>query len=620
MPKFKETVLSRFWKRVIETPDLPSVLIKNPKKAADVIPVVTPVGAHVAYVQPLPYVPLSWGECGRRVAEIAAFLRDAGFKKGDRAAILGWNCPEWVWTDMAIQTLGGISVPIYPNSGPDQVAYLLKDSGASFIFASDDAQMSKVSADNAIGRVVFEETKLSSVTPLSVILAQGKAGRELAALKSGLADTASPFCGVTHDDPATFIYTSGSTGQPKGVILTHGNFAEECAAITRHGLKMDGSDVYLSYLPLAHVFERTIGAGMCAWHGIPVAFCKVEEMADALKQVQPTVLVGVPAVWRKFKDKIQGQLDSATGVKAKLIAWAFRQTKPGFKRWLADLLVFRKIRAGLGGRLRILMTGGAPISPDILNFFNSVGLTLLQGYGLTETTAGLSVNSPEHNKVGSVGRVLDTVEVKIVPEEGAADKESGEIWVRGTTVFKGYWNLEAETKKSITNDGWFKTGDLGRIDADGYLYITGRKKRLLKTDGGKYVAPEKIEKALDGDAYVQYIVPVGDGKPFISALVFVNELNARELLKKDGITLSAATTVAAEYETQPEVRKRIDAAVSAAIAAGNKKLEQWETVKKFRVVPVEATVANGLLTATLKIRTEEVLKRHAALVEDLYRK
>lgn len=619
MSKPQETVLRRYWSRVFNTPDKPSVLLKNPKTEPTVVPVVSPAGGVIVTVPAEPFVPLTWAQCGRRVAEIIAFLRANGFARGDRAAILSWNCPEWVWIDFAVQSLGGISVPIYPNTGADGVAFLLKDSGAKFIFVSDDAQLSKVPANSAVARVVIGESKAAGVVSLASVLAAGKAEAELKRIAAELADTGKPFLGVNRSDTCTLIYTSGSTGQPKGVILTHEAFAVECESILRHGLTMGKGDVYLSYLPLAHVFERSVAA-MCAWNGIPTHFCRVEEMPEALKTVRPTVFVGVPAVWRKIKDKVQAQFDAATGVKGKLIRWALAQTKPGFKRWLADLLVFKKVRAGLGGRMRILLTGGAAISPDLIVFYNNVGLPLLQGYGLTETTAGLSVNTLEANKVGSVGRPIDAVEVKIVPVEGLTSAGEGEIWVRGATVTPGYWNLPEETAKALTADGWFKTGDLGRMDADGFLYITGRKKRLLKTDGGKFLAPEKVEKALDGDPIVQYVVPVGDGQPYFSGLVFVNEVNARELLAKAGITIAAGSSVAEQYEKQPEIRKVIDQAVGAAVEAGNQKLEKWETLKKFRVVPVEATVANGLLTATLKIRSEEVLKRYGALVDELYSK
>jgi len=628
MSTSKETVIYRFWSRVFSTPDKPCVLVKNPNAAPQSFPIASPMGVHVVHTPATHYVSLSWRDCGKRVAALMVYLREAGFKRGDRAAILCWNSHEWALCDLAIQGLGGITVPIYPNSGGEQVAYVLKDSGSTFIFSSETAQLDKVAADSGVRKVLFAEALPANAFMLTdepkallpVLDLKQKLDAELTRLEKEIAGGPGGFLGVSYDDVATLIYTSGSTGVPKGVVLTHGNFACECESVKRRGIVLTENDRALSYLPLAHVYERVNGQAVAIWNGLPVAYCRVEEVGEAVKEVRPTILLGVPAVWRKMKDKIQGQLDAATGLKAKLIRWAFAQQKPGFKRWLADRLVFAKIREGLGGQLRILMSGGAPISPEILNFFNQVGLTLLQGYGLTETSGGLSVNTPDGNKVGSVGRVIDCVEVKIVPEAGSTAANEGEIWVRGATVFKGYWNLTEETAKSLDNAGWFKTGDLGRLDGDGYLYITGRKKRLLKTDGGKYVAPEKIEKALDGDPLVAFVVPVGDGKPFISGLVFLNELTARELLQKAGVTAGASVTVAQLYGTQPEVKRLIDSAVSAAIEKANAKLERWEQLKKFKVVPVEATVAGGLLTATLKIRTEEVLKRYQPLVDELYNK
>jgi long-chain acyl-CoA synthetase len=613
----QETVVSRFWSHVFTSPDGTGVLIKNPNPQPEVIAIASPHGmAAVAYVEAPAYVPVTWAECGRRVASMMAFLRKSGFKKGDRLALLSWNCPEWVWCDLAVQSLGGISVPIYPNSAAGQVNYLITDSGASYIIAQDDSQLQKVDASSAVQKILLQSAPgtTAGVNCWDDILTAYDPKPELAMLRSQLANPDKVgFCGISYDDVATFIYTSGSTGQPKGVVLTHGNFAQECQSVLRHGVEMGADDVYLSYLPLAHVYERVNGQAVCLWNGVPAAFCKVEDMAATLKVLQPTILLGVPAVWRKIKDAIQTQLDASTGIKAKLIGWAFQQKTPGFKRWLANALVFRKIRAGLGGRLHLLMSGGAPISPEILVFFETIGLTLLQGYGLTETSGGLSVTTHKANKVGSVGRVIDVVDIRIVPEPDApAGSKEGEIWVKGGTVFSGYWNLPAETAKSVTSDGWFKTGDLGRIDEDGYLFITGRKKRLLKTDGGKYVAPEKIEKSVDGELLVQAIVPVGDGKPYISALIFVNQLAARDLLKSKGVAVDALTP--ATIAEHPEVIKAID----AAMARGNAKLEHWETVKKVKIVPDEASVGNGLLTATLKVRTEEVLKRYTPLVDALY--
>jgi long-chain acyl-CoA synthetase len=439
---------------------------------------------------------------------------------------------------------------------------------------------------------------------------------ELAAVR---ADTT---CGITRDDLATIIYTSGSTGEPKGVMLTHGAFAAGCEGMLAHGFDIrQDRDVYLSYLPLAHVYERACGIMLCLWTGVPAAFCGIEEVRDVLKQVRPTLLHGVPAVWRKVKDNIFAH---ATGFKDKMLNWALAQKQPGFKRFLADKLVFRKIRGELGGRLRICTSGGAPISPEIVEFYQQIGIQLLQGYGLTETTGASVVNRPSGcadgacNKIGSVGTLINEagLEMRIAPLPGQEDSGEGEIQFRGPTVMSGYWNRPADSSKTFTDDGWFKTGDRGRVDEHGFLFITGRIKRLLKTDGGKYVAPEKIEKAFEGSPLVAYVVPVGDGKPFISGLVFLNMQLASEIFNKTGSAVITVPLTPAVLAQNAEVI----AAVQNAVNQANAKLERWEQLKKFSIVPVEATVADGLLTPTLKIRTEEVLKRYADMVEALYRK
>lgn len=561
-----------------------------------------------------------------------AYLRQNGFKKGDRAAILGWNSPEWVWADLAIQSLGGVSIPIYPHSATEQVNYVLTDSAAKFTFSNEDEQLKKVKTGKAVhfDQIPHELASWLPVRPFykwfvansSPELADNPLSwpgvkQELEQLRETVGKQG--FCGISATDLATIIYTSGSTGVPKGGMLTHGNIAAACTGLAAHGFKQDAEDdLYLSYLPLAHVYERVDGMAMSIWNGIPVAFCKVDEVGAALKLYQPTMLLGVPAVWRKIKDNIEAKLKEATGLKKSIADWSFAQKKPGLKRFLADLLVFSKIRAQLGGRLRILLSGGAPISPDVLEFFNQIGLELLQGYGLTETAGGITTNRPTwmhgvqgpRNKVGSVGQVVPDCEVKIVPEPGDTSG-SGEILLRGPLVFKGYWNMPEENEKTFTADGWFKTGDLGRVDEDGFLFITGRKKRLLKTEGGKYVAPEKIEKAFEPFPIVQYAVPVGDGRKYISALVFVNQAVAEKLVSKP---VPAGEDRAAFFAAQEEVKK----AVAEAVEAVNSKLERWETLKKFKIISQEASVANGLLTPTLKIRSEEVGKRFKLEIESLY--
>lgn len=642
MSKSQELLVKKFWERVFSTPERSSVLLKNKSRRDQVI--VTDAGPFpvVSVLPPVQLISIDWRAAGAAVATIMAYLRKTGFVKGDRAAILAWNCPEWVWADLAIQSMGGVTVPIYPHSTPDQVNYVLRDAQCSVVFSNEKEQLAKVVKTRAVhfdqipGSIdEHGQVKRSFVdwfTPAETFgyldehpvgpLAWPRVKVELAMIQAEILMGARLFAGLSSDDLATIIYTSGSTGTPKGCCLTHGNIAAACQSLVSHGFQTDSAyDVYLSYLPLAHVYERVDGMAMSIWSGLPVAFCKVDEVGEALKVYKPTVLCGVPAVWRKMKDKIQSKLDAEKGIKRLVIKWAFAQRKRGFKRWLADLLVFAKIRNELGGDLRLLLSGGAPISPEIIEFFSVAGLDLLLGYGLTETAGGISTNRPVHlhkksrpaNKVGTVGELVPGMEVKFDREPGADPKGDGEIWLRGPLVFKGYWNLPEESAKVLTDDGWFKTGDLGRLDEQGFLLITGRKKRMLKTDGGKYVAPEKIEKSFESDPIVHYVVPVGDGKPYISGLVFLNIATAREQFGKD---LPVGADPAVFFAAHEGVKN----AVAGAVAKANGQLERWEQLKKFTIVPVEASVPSGLLTPTLKIRTEEVLKRFKTLAEAFYAK
>jgi long-chain acyl-CoA synthetase len=614
-----KTLVRQFWSHVFHTPDRTAVLTKNQAEHNSSDLVLLSAGYPGAGPTWIPETPshrnVSWKDCGLIVAELMVHLKQQGFTKGSRCALLAWNCPEWVWMDLAIQSLGGTSVPIYPNSATDQVSYIVRDSGATSIYVDGPDQLAKCGGVKGLVANTFANATKNALdfTGATARPASAEALAMLAQVRKDFDRNDEKFLGIDGADIATIIYTSGSTGAPKGVVLTHHNIASACEALLRHGFTFTKDDIYLSYLPLAHVYERVNGTSLCLWFGVTSAFCKVEDMAEVVKQIRPTVLLGVPAVWRKIKDKAEAQLTSATGLKKLIIGWSLKQTTPGWKRAIADAIVFRKIRAALGGRVRVMLSGGAPIAADVVSFFDLTGFTLRQGYGLTETCGGIAVNTIDNNRTGSVGRVVDCIDVKIVPEPGDTSG-AGVIWLKGDCVTPGYWQLPDANAASFS-EGWFNTGDLGRFDADKYLYITGRKKRLLKTDGGKYVAPEKLENSFDGiDELVQYVVPVGDGKPFIGALIFVNQDKARKLLSDKSVALPTGGDLPAFFATHPAIVAR----VTEIVAQANKSLERWETIKQFSIVPTAASVDNGLLTNKLSIRTEEVLKRYKAMEEELY--
>ncbi|CAN5591359.1 AMP-dependent synthetase/ligase [soil metagenome] len=650
-------LVGRFWQHVFTKQDACAVLLKNPITKSEIITTaVSPMGGGgVVVVTPRPYVELPWRQVGEIVAEMIVTLQKNGVKRGDRVAILSWNCPEWVWTDIAIQTLGAVAVPIYPNSASEAVNYIVNDCGATLLIGDDNNQTKKVDDSGPVKTLLFSDLAGGSETyqrrvkgveakginadypEFEKIKVSDAAKEVLDFLHSGTA--AGTFAGTGSTDPTiafaevvangdqshgirmadicTMIYTSGSTGQPKGVALTNANITASCQGVHDHGFDFNESDVYLSYLPLAHCYERINGQYICLWNAVPTAFCKVEEVGKVVKIIRPTILLGVPQVWRKIKEKIEGEIAGAKGFKAKLIKWAFKQ-ESGFAHWVADKLVFRTIRAGLGGRLRIMGSGGAAISAEVIAFYKSIGLSIIQGYGLTETCGAIAANSPGFNKAGTVGKVIPGVEIKFVALPGAAaDAKGGIIYLKGGPVCASYWNLPEDSAKSFDGDGWFNTGDIGHLDEDECLVITGRAKRLFKTEGGKYVAPEKVEKAFDGSAIIQAIVPVGNDRPFIGALIFINTLAAKELLRAGGVSTPAGAS-ADDAQAFIANHQLVKDAVKAAIAEGNTRLEHWETVKKVEIISDEATVANGLLTATLKIRSEEAMKRYADRIDAIY--
>lgn len=606
------TLIQKFWARAFSTPDATALVFFDK-------------GDNLQN--------LSWSQAGTAVALFMAFLRKKGVKKGDRVAILGWNSAEWVWADYAIQSLGAVTVPIYPNSSPEQAAYVLKDAGVKLSFAADAEQLKKVSVGEGCS-FVDALTSLEDVVKIgdSVFAAIVKAAASIArypavdAELSAMRAKRKPgtyFADLAPEDLATFIYTSGSSGAPKGCMISHGNIAAKMASMSQVGLGITEKDLVLSYLPLSHVLERVDGMGLCTWNGTPVAFSDITALAKNMARFRPTVLAGVPAVWEKIYNGVKNPAEGIGKVLNSLFIW-----KPLFKLALAskpgttagkifDRIVFDKVRAKLGGRLRMAVSGGAPINADVLHFFNRLGIEILEGYGATETVGGIVTNRPSwapgkgpKNKVGSVGYVVPDCKVRIAHDPNEDEPGTGEIHLWGPQVFKGYWNLAEATANAFSEDGWYKTGDLGRMDDDGFVYVMGRKDGMYKTSGGKYVSREKVEGALKAYPIIHYSVPVAHGRKYPIALIFVNQDEAAKLAGPAPAGVDAAKFYAENAA--------VLAAVGEAVASGNKSLEHWEQVKRFKIMPLAATIDNGVITETLKIRSKVLIKRFADVIDGVY--
>jgi long-chain acyl-CoA synthetase len=520
------------------------------------------------------WVPVSTSDFDRNVQAAAAGLAAAGLKPGDRAAILSYNRIEWAEADYACQRLGVADVPIYSTLPADQVKFILKDSGAKLLFAENAAQAEKA-AGTGIPVVTFDPAP--GATPYAEFR---KAGAE------------APPADPKPDDLATLIYTSGTTGEPKGVRLSHRNLLSNltgCCSV----LGIGPTDSVLSFLPLSHSFERILD--YAAFHkGCSIAHAEhVEKVVANLMEVRPTVLGAVPRFYEKIYARIQEAARAMEPRKRRVFDWALRVggeeaehrrrgTRPGLflrlRAWLARKLVHARMAEKVGGRIRLFISGGGALSSEVAEFLGSLGFTVLEGYGLTETAPVLAINAPGASRLGTVGLPLPGVELKI-----AAD---GEILARGANVMEGYHN-RPEDSAAVLKDGWFHTGDIGEFDAEGYLRITDRKKDLLKTSVGKYVAPAPIENRLKLSPHVHNAIVVGDGRKFAAALI---------------IPAPGAT------------REQLQAAVDAA----NEGLASHEKVKKFAVLESDFSVEGGELTPTLKVKRRFVEKKHAALVAALY--
>jgi long-chain acyl-CoA synthetase len=558
--------------------------------------------------------PLSHREVERRVTQLAAALAARGVERGDRIALLSENRPEWAITDYAAQGLGAMDVPIYTTLPGNQIAYILNDCEAKAIFVSTREQLDKVleiidEVPSLQAIVIFDDVATTNrrIEHFSDLLKAGQ--REIDAGR--FANFRERALAAGRDDVATLIYTSGTTGAPKGVMLTHYNLASNVAAGQQQGtLVTEPGDVALSFLPLSHVFERMVD--YVYWDaGVSIAYAEsIDSVAENLLEISPHMMVSVPRVF----EKIYARVMSETGIKKKLILWAKKVGEGAVEErlagrepssWqlkLADRLVFSKLRARTGGRIRFFVSGGAPLSADVARFFFAAGLPVYEGYGLTETSPVIAVNRPGGVKLGTVGPVLVGEEVRI--------SEEGEILARGPNIMKGYWNDPEATAEVIDADGWLHTGDIGTLDADGFLTITDRLKNLIVTAGGKNIAPQPIENEATMSPYVAQALMIGDKRPYGTLLVVPDWDNLAGWAREQGITLGDRERAAKD----PRVRELLERETLGHLAG----LARFETPKKIAIIPNEFTIDEGLLTPTLKIRRRAVEERYRDVIEGMY--
>jgi long-chain acyl-CoA synthetase len=564
------------------------------------------------------WVSFSSDEMLARVKHIAAGLYAIGIRHGDRVALLSDSRVEWTLTDAGCLFAGAVDVPIYPTLTPPQVCYILQDSGASALFLANRekfVELKEILGDCAqLKHVVFFDVE--GVTPADgLTLAQlEQRGRELEQRDPEFVDRL--VAETTPDDLATLIYTSGTTGEPKGVMLTHGNLVSNLIDSSGH-LDIGEQDTVLSVLPLSHVFERQ-AMYMYLHHGMAVYFAESLQTVGAnLREVRPTILVGVPRLFEKIYQRIQEHAVAAGKPVEALLAWSvsvareyaqhFGKHEPlppalRFKHQIASKLVFSKWRDAFGGRIRLLLSGGAALSEDLASIYIGAGIPIIQGYGLTETSPVISASTFEEYRIGTVGKAIPHVEIRLA--------DDGEIEVRGPNVMRGYYNKPEETRAAFTDDGWFKTGDIGTIDADGYLRITDRKKELFKTSGGKYIAPAPIEQAIKGSRFVNQVVLIGSERKFPAALIVPVWEQLESYCRLKGIEVTSHSEMCVHPRLIDLLQRQIDALTP--------NLARYEKVKKVALLENEFTIEGGELTPTLKIKRRVIDEKYRDVIERLY--
>lgn len=555
-------------------------------------------------------------QASEKVKKLTFALKFLGIQKGDRIAIISENRPEWSFTDLAILSLGAITVPIFTTQAVDQIRYILENSESKILFISSKKVFNHaepaISTVERLEKVIFfdEEAKPENNGKYMTL-------QELEGLSSENYDYEKLIAEIATEDLATIIYTSGTTGEPKGVMLTHKNFTANILSISK-GLPILKTDRSLAVLPLSHIFERCVFYILCS-NGVSIHYCSsFEQLASLLGEVKPTIMTAVPRLFEQVYHKIVKKGMSAGGWKTRLFLWSL---EIGQKYWdlkerkkkipaslaakhtIADRLVFSKWREGVGGKLRFFVSGGAPLSKKLSYAFWAAGIPILQGYGMTEACI-VSANRPEDNKTGSIGKPFEGIEMKI-------DEETGEILVRGDNVMLGYYKKPEETAKVIDKDGWYHTGDVGYMDEDGHFYVTDRLKDLFKLSNGKYIAPLQIESLLKQSPLISQVVVVGAGRKQVGALIVPDWITLRQTLEEEGLQVKNLTNE--ELCQDPLVIKRVQKDAYEL----TKELSEYERVRRVHLLPKEFSIDKGEMTPTLKIKRSVIDEKYSEAIDEI---
>jgi len=563
------------------------------------------------------WVSLTWEEYKSRVRRLSSALLQDGLKHGEKVAIISNSRLEWAICDLAIQSIGCVTVPVYQSNMSDEVEYILNHSDAKFVFLEDKEQLSKVNEVRGnlptLEKGIMFDGKVKDDDPfLESFPKMLTRGKEIQEEKSD--EFSARLSAVSKSDMATICYTSGTTGPPKGVVLLHKNILAELAGLKSH-TEISTSDETLLFLPLAHIFARTGLLGQLAAGQIVSFAGSIESMLQDISEIRPTYIFSVPRIYEKIHTKIIAGVESGSRLKKQIFAFSvyfgrlvsdYRQKGKWVPPWISipyqmsEMLVFNKVRRLFGGKLRFCISGGAPIAKELAEFFHAAGILILEGYGLTENAAGACMNQEDHYRFGTVGKPFEELQVKIAGD--------GEILLKGDIIFKEYFNNPSATEESIV-DGWFHTGDVGELDTDGYLKITDRKKDLIVTSGGKNVAPQNIENMLKGDMFVSQAVVIGDKRKYLTALIALSEEEIANYAQDNEI----------EYEDVKELsaRKEVYDLIDKAVRAVNSKLPSFLTIKKFAIMPRDFEIGEEL-TPTLKVKRKFIMEHYKEAIDSLY--